>query len=235
MTAVGSIARFISNDNFTKLEGIMYPKHTEAGDYLFWEGDETGKLYFLKSGRVKLRKTTDDGKDLIISILQKGDLIGEMDEDDKSMHSYSAEVMEDAEIGVIQQKDLEVLLYQHGEFAIQFTKWLAMKHKTTESKFRDLMLFGKNGALASTLIRMSNSFGVMCADGIRIDLKINNTEMADMIGSTRESVNRMLNALKEEGTIDMKNGKIIIRNLKNLRGVCNCPDYPACPIEICRL
>jgi len=114
-------------------------------------------------------------------------------------------------------------------------KWMGLKHRTTQSKFRDLLLFGKSGALASTLIRMCNSFGVMYADGIRLDLTINNTELADLIGSTRENVNRMLSALKDEGTISMVNGQILVHHLDRLRKTCQCPSFPACPVEICRL
>jgi CRP-like cAMP-binding protein len=85
---------------------IMYPKRAAAGTYLFWEGEETGKPYYIRSGRVKLRKTTEDGKDLILSILQQGDMIGEMEGYGEFTHTYSAEVIADADIGVVQQKDL---------------------------------------------------------------------------------------------------------------------------------
>jgi CRP-like cAMP-binding protein len=229
------LAGFFTGENLDNLKGIMYPKKVKAGSYLFWEGDQTRKLYYIRSGRVKLSKSTKEGKDLILSIMQEGDLVGEIDGYGEALHSCSAEVIEDADIGVIQQKDLEILLYQHGDFAIQFMKWMSLKNSTLQTKLRDLLLFGKNGALASILIRMSNTFGVMCADGIRLDLKLSNTEMADLIGSTRESVNRMLSALKDEGTISMSKGQIIIHKLENLRRVCNCPSYPVCPKEICRL
>jgi CRP/FNR family transcriptional regulator len=231
----GAFVSIFSGDNLDKLQSIMYPKRMKVGTYLFWEGEETGKLYYIRSGRVKLRKTTEEGKDMIFSILQKGDLIGDVDGYGDSFHSYSAEVIEDADIGIIQQRDLEIILYQHGDFAIQFMKWMGLTHRTTQSKFRDLLLFGKTGALASTLIRMSNTYGVMCADGIRLELQLTNTEMADLIGATRESVNRMLCTLKDEGTITITNGQIFIQHLDALRRTCNCPTYPACPKEICRL
>lgn len=231
----GTATSFFTGDNSDKLQSIMYPERVAAGTYLFWEGDESGKLYYIRSGRVKLRKTTEEGKDLILSILQKGDLVGEIDAYGNTYHSYSAEVVEDAEIGILQQKDLEILLYQHGDFAIQFMKWMGLTHRKAQSKFRDLLLFGKLGALASTLIRMSNTYGSHCADGIRFDVKLNNTEIANMIGSTRESVNRMLSTLKDEGTISIKNGQIVIHCMDELRRICKCPTYPVCSVEICRL
>lgn len=234
-TADYGISRFFSESNFQRLQCLMYTKKAEAGSNLFWEGDAASKLYYIRSGRVKLRKTTEDGKEFILSILQKGDLIGELGGFDESFYSFSAEVSETAELGVIQVKDLEIILYQHGDFAVQFTKWMGLMHRVTQSKFRDLMLYGKPGALASTLIRMSNSYGVACEDGIRINVKLSNTELAEMIGTTREGVNRMLSSLKGEGTISMERGTIMIHRLSDLRGICNCPSFPECPLEVCRI
>ncbi|WP_231571063.1 Crp/Fnr family transcriptional regulator [Gordoniibacillus kamchatkensis] len=114
-------------------------------------------------------------------------------------------------------------------------KWMSLQHRTTQSKFRDLMLFGKPGALASTLIRLCNSYGVATKDGIRIDAKLTNTELADFIGATRESVNRMLSDLKKDGIIDMSGGHLVVKSLAELKSICQCPSFPACPREICRI
>ncbi|RKP52968.1 Crp/Fnr family transcriptional regulator [Cohnella endophytica] len=230
-----AITSFFSPEQFGRLEELMYPKHAEAGSYLFWEGEPTGKLYYIRSGKIKLRKSTEDGKDFILSILQAGDMLCEPEDGMRAVHSFSAEAMEDAELGVIQWQDLEILLYRHGDFAVRFMNWMALMHRVTDSKFRDLLLFGKPGALASTLIRLANSYGVACAEGIRINIKLTNAELADFIGTSRESVNRMLNGLKDEGTIAIRNGRIIILKLSDLRGICRCPSSPACPKEVCRI
>jgi CRP-like cAMP-binding protein len=229
------IEGYISEENFKLLKGIMYPKKMETGNYLFWEGDAADYLYFIRSGRVKLLKSTEDGKDMIMSIMQKGDLIMEMGGFNESQHQYSAELLTDTEVGVIQRKDLEILLYRHGDFAIEFMSWMSLMHRMTQSKFRDLLLYGKTGALASTLIRLTNSFGIATPDGIRIDMKLTNSELADIIGATRESVNRMLGEMKEAGTISIKSGHITVRKLSDLRHTCHCPTYPECPVEICRI
>jgi CRP-like cAMP-binding protein len=229
------ISAYISEENYNRLMSVMYPKQAEAGSYLFWDGDDNEYLYYVISGIVKLVKSTEEGRDMTISIVQKGDLIMEMDGLHVSHHNFSAIVIEDAELGVIQKKDLEILFQRHGDLTIEFMSWMGLMHRITQSKFRDLLMYGKPGALASTLIRMSNSFGVACADGIRINLKLTNTELAEIIGATRESVNRMLSELKAEGTITVKNGQIIVRSLSNLRGNCNCPTYPVCPVDICRM
>lgn len=229
---IEGLAPVLSQESFEKLESIMYIKQVERGNCLFWEGDVADKLYFVFEGRVRTTKTSDSGRTLTLYLHQKGDLIGQMDPFQESMNSFTAEVTEDAKVGVIQRKDLEVLLWQHSDLALEFMKWMGLMHRLTQTKFRDLMMFGKTGALCSLLIRLSNSYGKEKDGGIFISLKINNTEMADMIGATRESVNRMLSDLKKEDVIAYKDGHFIIKDLRYLKDICHCEN---CPKEVCRM
>ncbi|QJD86992.1 Crp/Fnr family transcriptional regulator [Cohnella herbarum] len=229
-------ASFCTPRQFQQLESIMVPMRVASGGFLFWEGDEADNLYYIRSGRVKLRKSTEEGKEIILTILQSGDLICEnVSGLSLLQYGFTAEVTDAAEIGVISRYALEALMQHNGELALSFMHWMALSHRVTQSKFRDLLLFGKPGALASTLIRLSNSYGVMEAYGIRIDMKLTHSELADFIGATRESVNRMLNEFKEKGILDFRYGKIIIRQLKALQDICQCPSCPGCSKEICRI
>jgi len=113
---------------------------------------------------------------------------------------------------------------------------MSMMRRRSESKLCDLIMLGKPGALASTLIRLTNSFGVAQPDGILIRLKLTNTELAELVGTTRESINRMLNTLKNEGVIDMApGGKLRVLQLARLKQMAGCPECPACPKEICSI
>jgi CRP-like cAMP-binding protein len=221
-----------SEGSLEKLAGIMYETKVAAGAYLFWEGDAADKLYFLKEGRVKITKSNDEGKGFILYLHNAGDLFGQVDPFHNSVHSFNAEVMEEAIIGVIQQKDLEVLLWQHGELAVEFMKWMGLMHRLTQTKFRDLMMFGKPGALCSTLIRLCNSYGETTAEGIVITKKLTNSELADMIGATRESVNRMLSDLRKQDIISIENNQIIVKKLDYLQDICHCEN---CPKDMCRI
>ncbi|NQX67347.1 Crp/Fnr family transcriptional regulator [Paenibacillus alba] len=224
--------KYFSAANFEKLQSIMYVKHAAKGDFLFREGDAADKLFYVRKGGVRITKLSESGRSFILYLHQEGDLFGQMDPFQDSMQSFSAEVTADCEIGVIQRKDLEVLLWQHGELAIEFMKWMGLMHRMTETKFRDLMMYGKPGALCSLLIRLSNSYGAPTGDHVRINYKISNAEMADMIGATRESVNRMLSDMKKEDAVDFHNGLITIKNPAYLRDICHCEN---CPLDICRM
>jgi len=229
-------AGFCTQRQFEQLESIMIPKRIAAGGCLFWEGDNAENIYYIRSGRVKLKKSTADGKDYILSILQAGDLVFEtLNGSEKLHYSFTAEVTENAEIGIISLYALEALLQHNGDLTFCLMNWMSLSNQVAQSKFRDLLLFGKPGALASTLIRLSNSYGIVESQGIRIDMKLTHAELADFIGATRESVNRMLNDFKEQGVLDFRYGKIIILQLKALQQLCQCPTCPACSKDVCRI
>lgn len=219
-------------EHMAKLKQIMYDYNAPAGTHLYWEGDPTDKLFYIKRGRVKITKATDDGKQLIMYMYQTGDLFGELESFHGSFHNFNAETVEESQIGIIQQKDLEVLLWQHGDFAVDFIKWIGQMHRITQNKFRDLMMFGKPGALCSVLIRLSNTYGKPFGKGVLITTRLTNNELAEMIGATRESVNRMLSDLRRQGVIDYHNSLIVINDPLYLRDTCHCEN---CPGSICRI
>jgi CRP/FNR family transcriptional regulator len=210
----------------------MYETKFSEGTHLYWEGDPSDKFYFVKQGSVKITKSNDEGKLFILYMHLDGDLFGQIDGLQGSVHSNNAEVMENSVIGVIQNKDLEVLMWQHGSLAVEFMKWMGMMHRLTQTKLRDLMMFGKPGALCSLLIRLSNTYGNPRGNDILITKKLTNTDLADMIGATRESVNRMLGDLKKDDVIEQESGYLIIKNIEALREICQCEN---CPSNICRI
>ncbi|MDP5272639.1 Crp/Fnr family transcriptional regulator [Chengkuizengella axinellae] len=228
----GQISHFLSEENINRLKSVMYSNHFLQHQYLFHEGEPAKRLFFVNEGQVKIVKLTDDGKELILYILQEGDMFCEFGGFGELNFTFSAQTLSDSNIGIIEHSDLEMLIYQHGDFAVEFLKWMSLWHRKTESKFRDLLLFGKSGALASTLIRLSNTCGKLTEDGILLDMKLTNTDLANLIGTTRESVNRLLSKHKDDGIISMKNGLITIHKLNDLKTIVSCPD---CPVEICRI
>ncbi|WP_025683355.1 Crp/Fnr family transcriptional regulator [Paenibacillus maysiensis] len=231
MEARGNTSCF-SETSFNRLQVMMKDRVMPESSHLFWEGDTADKLFYIKRGRVKVTKTTDEGKELILYMYQSGDLVGQADPFFGTKHSFSAEVLEDSDIGVVDHTDLELLICQHCDFAIDFMKWMGSHHRITQTKFRDLMMYGKPGALCSTLIRLCNTYGEPHGEHILIHKKITHTDLSNMIGATRESVNRMLSDLRKKNAVEYDNGMIVVKDLEMLQGVCHCE---LCPREICRI
>jgi CRP-like cAMP-binding protein len=227
-----------NHDRFGHLRELLRSaKHTvkiRKGTFLFQEGMDADELYLILSGKVQMSKICADGKEMCFRICGSGEIIGELTLfTTEPRYLLTAKVMEDGEVAVIKKGDLERELLTNPSLAYEYMQWVSIHARRTQTKFRDLILHGKKGALYSTLIRMCNSYGVTLDNGsILIDLTLKNQDLANFCATTRESVNRMLNALKQQGVLSIKKGKITIHDLDYLKKEIQCEN---CPAEICRI
>lgn len=202
-------------------------------EYLFQEGMEASDLYILIDGFIQMSKITPDGKELCLKICQQNDIIGELSLfSEQPYYMHNAKALCDSEVMVIGKETLEEELAKHPELSIALMKWMSDQYRKTETKFRDLLLHGKKGALYSTIIRLTNSYGVEKEEGILIDIALTNQQLANFCGTARESVNRMLSDLKKQGIVSYENGKMIVHNVDYLKKEINCEN---CPVEYCRI
>lgn len=202
----------------------------KKGIYLFHEGDISNYIYLVISGKVRLNKATPDGRELTMHFKRENELVGEMGLFNDMSISVGAEVVEDSILIKFKKTELENVYLKNGEIAVTFMKWFTKNTQVMQTKFRDLIMYDKKGACYSTLIRFSNSYGVKTNEGILINTQLTNQEIANYIGTTRESVNRMLNKLKKENIINIEKKYISIKNIEYLKRHIQCDE---CPIEIC--
>lgn len=231
----GSFASMLSPEEFDRFQARTQPAHKRAGTYLYLEGDPSDYFYFLYNGTVKIQKSTSDGKELTITLLGSGDLAGEYGDLNAVRHDFSAKVATDSLVGMIKKTQIEALITESGTFSLKMMQWMGSNTLKEQSKFRDLLLYGKNGALASTLIRLSTTYGADTENGTVLQLKLTNAELGEYIGLSREGVNRCLNEWKKAGVLSYENGRIVIHDMLYLRRLCNCPLHNLCSSEICRL
>jgi CRP-like cAMP-binding protein len=225
---------FISDELRQLLESLGTLKKIQKDTYLFQEGMDAQEIYVLKSGLVQVGKITSEGKELTLRICKSNDIVGELTlfcEDPKYL--LSGRVLEAGEVLIINRNRLEKELMANGPLTIEFMKWTSNHMRKFQSKIRDLLLNGKKGALYSTLIRLSNSYGNQTNNGIEIEMLLTNQELAKFCAATRESVNRMLSELRKQNVIHIDPvGKITIKDIEFLRKEIGCEN---CPIEICNI
>ena len=214
------------------LQSIYFYKKIEKGAYLFEEGFQLSELFFIQSGMIQLNKMNPDGRELTLKICSKGDLISEcMLFSPSTRYGLDAKVIEDGEVAIIRKDSLEKKLAVNHALALELIKWMNIQQRKTQAKFRDLVLHGKKGALYSTLIRLTNSYGIPSEDGYLINLPLTNQELANFCGTSREVVNRLLSDSRS-GIISINKGVITIHDLEFLKIDINCEN---CPIEICSI
>jgi CRP-like cAMP-binding protein len=218
----------------TKLfDTVHHIKKIEKGTFLFQEGSAAHELYIVQSGIIQISKIIPDGRELTLRMCSSGDFIGELDLfSPAAKYLLSARVAESGEVAVIMKDVLEDKLASNNELSLEFMKWMSQQYRKTQTKFRDLVLHGKKGALYSTLIRITNSYGKKTNQGIRIELPLTNQELANFCGTSREVVNRLLSDLRKAGIISIDKGSITIHDLDYLKNEIDCED---CSTEICKI
>ncbi|MFX3673583.1 MAG: Crp/Fnr family transcriptional regulator [Paenisporosarcina sp.] len=208
-------------------------KEFKKDTYLFREGDNIKGTYLIRSGKVQIGKITPEGRELTLRICGPKQIVGEITLfSENAQYMLDAKALEDVICVKFKIEDLEEALGHNSELAVEFMKWMGMNHQKTQMKFRDLMLHGKKGALYSTLIRLTNSYGIQERNGVLIDVSLTNQELANFCGMTREVVNRLLSELKKLEKVSLVNGKLYIQDIQYLKDEINCEN---CPIAFCRI
>jgi CRP-like cAMP-binding protein len=199
----------------------------KKGSFLFQEGQPASEMFLILSGRIQISKVNAEGEELYLRLCSTNDIVGELTlftEDPR--YIFNARVIENGHVVGIQLDMLEKALFQNSNLGYQFIKWMNDHIRRTMTKFRDLVLFGKKGALYSTLIRLSNSYGLHKDDGIHITVPITTQDLAHFCGTAREIVSRMLTDLKKNQIISIDHKKIIIHNIEYLKAVNDCGNCP---------
>ncbi|EAZ83381.1 transcriptional regulator (FNR/CRP family) protein [Bacillus sp. B14905] len=197
-------------DNMFEKIMDLFQKHgvfikVNKGNKIFLEGERSKEIYYIKSGVISISQETEAGKELTIRICGPDSIIGEGSLFCNLVYnSMTAKVLESATLYVLSRKSLEHLLEEQPTIMVEYMKWLQTENLKHQSRLRDLVLNGKKGALFSTLIRLSNTYGKPLEDGsIFIEFQLTNTEIANLCATSREMINRMLNDLKKHDILTL--------------------------------
>lgn len=205
----------------------------KAGEYLFHEGDHAEYFYFVRAGQIFIMKYAESGRVLSLRLATKGSIIGELPlYEEKPTYIFNAVAQVPSEVYAIEFPTLHSYLEKKPSLAISLLKIIGQHMRKQHSKFRDLVLYGKKGALYSTLIRLANSYGKEIDGGILISVALTNQELANYSATARESLNRMLSELRRQNVIEMRSGLIFIKDIDFLKAEIQCEN---CGREICNI
>jgi CRP/FNR family cyclic AMP-dependent transcriptional regulator len=192
-----------------------YTKH----DFIVREGDPGSTFFFLVSGSVSVCRIMPDGREMILAILKEGDFFGEMAMFDSSLRSASIKTLTDVEVGAIRYTDFLVLLDENPRIGRSLAIALSERLRAANALIAATTSQDIRARLASLLLNLSSQFGEPVDTGTRISLRLTNQEMANMIATTRETVNRTLNRFWDEKLVDMRTAHVIIADPDRLRAL----------------
>ena len=177
---------------------------------LFLRGDPGSVLYVIERGRVKISLSSADGKEMILALLGPGDFFGELALLDGGQRSADAVVVEDSELLLLGREDFLRFVESRPRIALHLLSVLSRRLRSTDQLVHDAAFFDVPGRLASALLRLGETLGQPAADGVLISRRLTQLELAEMIGSSRESVNKWLSFYQRQGVIRMERGLITI-------------------------
>lgn len=181
---------------------------------IYHPDDPSDFVYLIKKGSVQLTRLADNGQQITLSILTEGMIFGEGEVLNEKSYTHYAETLETSNICYIRKDDFQELLSKYSEVNKMILNILYRRWKEAQMQIENLAFHEVHERLASILLRFSRDYGVPYnKDGIRgtiINFKVSQDKLGDFCGTSRESINRNLKDMKDQGLLEFEGRRIIL-------------------------
>ncbi len=179
-------------------------------------GDPSDNIYILESGSVKLSRAAEDGREVNVSVLGPMEIFGELALAGERTRLDSARVLEDAVVCGFPRDAFERFLVAHPELALRITKLIGERLRRVETRIQDILFKDVRTRLAHTVARLATKFGEDVPEGRRIGMRLTQADLAQLIGSTRETTSTIFNEFRRQGLVGTDGHHIIVRDVESL-------------------
>src|SRR5262249_10259560 len=183
---------------------------------IFDKGDDGDRLLGVLAGQVRIYVMSSEGRELIMNVIMPGELFGEISLIDGKPRSASAVAIGSTDLMHIKRQDFLALLRSNHDLCLKFMNVLCERVRWTSGLLEDASLLDLPSRLAKRLLNLAHGIGEKQGDGIRIGLKLSQTDLGNMLGVTREAVNKQLREWMRDGLVDMQDGQMLILDPKSL-------------------
>lgn len=195
----------------------MTPLRMERGDELFHEGDPGDRLYVITEGKVKLGRTSSDGRENLLAILGPGEMFGELSLFDPGPRTATATAVAETQLVGLTNDQLHAYLSRHPNVALTLLAALARRLRRTNENVADLVFTDVPGRVAKALLELSGRFGRPVEEGILVAHDLTQEELAQLVGASRETVNKALADFATRGWIKLEARAVLLLDLDRLR------------------
>jgi len=186
---------------------------------LFRKGDPGTNMMVVLAGRVKVCTHSEDGKELVMNLFSPGDVFGEIALLDGADRTADAVTIDDCELLVLERRDFLPFLRSHPDACLKLMAVLCQKLRQTSELLEEALFLEGPSRLAKRLVHLAEAFGSPVRDGVRIDLQLSQQQLGNMVGMSRESMNKHLRQWREEDLIRIQDGHYVITDLEALQAV----------------
>jgi CRP/FNR family cyclic AMP-dependent transcriptional regulator len=212
--------------DLAEIAALATTRRLAAREELFHKGAEGSQLYVVISGRLKVITTSNEGDDLMFCVAGPGEVIGDISVLVDRPRTATVAALEKTELIVIDRRDFHGLLRRRPDVSVELLRILARRVARLSEFLEDTHFDNLPVRLAKKLTDFASLHGrTRPADAhneILIDLKLSQEEWGDLVGATRESVNKQFRTWSEEGLIALEQGRVVVRKLEELEKLADC-------------
>lgn len=187
-------------------------RRLSVGETLFWEDEPADALYGVAKGLIRIWVHGPDGRELTLNLMESGDFFGEIALLDGLSRTASASALADTEMLSVPRDAFQELLAKEPKLAVHIIELLCERLRHNTDRIRDAAFLDLGTRLAKTLEALAMGHGEEGPDGILITAKLNQSELAQLLGVTREAINKQLKQFTQDGLIATKGSRILVRD-----------------------
>jgi CRP/FNR family transcriptional regulator, cyclic AMP receptor protein len=207
----------LEDEDIRELMSIAKRRTFRSGEVIFHREDPGQVLYVIKEGKVKISLISPDGQEISLVVFGKGECFGEIAILDGLPRSADAIAMEKVECYTLQRSDFHKAIMKNPKIAIQVMVVLSKRLRSTDQMVEELIFLDVYGRVAKKLLELADTHGTKVENGIRIDVRLTQQELASMVGSSRESVNKVMGYFTDKNFISTDKHKITLHRIADLK------------------
>ena len=207
----------LSDEDAQALLQRMSRARIERGDVLFEEGEPGDRLYVITSGKVKLGRRSPDGRENLLAVLGPGEMFGELSLFDPGPRTATATAVAETQLIGLGNEQLSQLLGAHPRIAGTLLAALARRLRRTNENLADLVFTDVPGRVAKALLELSQRFGRPVEDGVMVAHDLTQEELAQLVGASRETVNKALADFAGRGWLKLEARAVTLLDVERLQ------------------
>ena len=184
---------------------------------LFRKGDPGSNMMVVLRGQIKVCTHSEEGKELVFNIINPGEVFGEIALLDGADRTADAVTLDDTELLVLERRDFVPFLSKHPEACLRLLSVLCQRLRQTSELLEEALFLEGPSRLAKRLVHLAETFGKPTTHGTRIDIRLSQQQLGNLVGMSRESMNKQLGQWRRAGLIRLEDGYITVPDLDALR------------------
>jgi CRP/FNR family transcriptional regulator len=206
----------LSQPELKMLASRTVRKLFNEGELLFSEGEPCGGLQIIVKGKVRIFKTSVNGREQVLAVNAPGESVAELPVFDGGSYPASAVAIEDAEVAFISRRDFHAFCIEHPEVALKLLSVVGARLRRLVGIIEELSFTTIRQRLIAVLVKLAQSEGTKTERGIEFQLPATHQELANQLGTVRELISRNLMRLQAEGLLDVDARQIVVKDMKGL-------------------